>query len=90
VFPVEITKKEHRAIIEYRTTKNPSAETADLVLIPVSRLLVMMIKAGMPLEPIESDVSDAMNVTAAEPLEQPSLVEAEWAAGYGQDGRFRF
>ena len=37
----------------------------------------------MPLEPIESDVSDAMNlnVTAAEPVEQPPLLEAESAAG---------
>ena len=85
MFPVEITKREHGAIVEYRTTKNPSAETANLVVIPVRRLLEMMIKAGMPLEPIESDVSesDAMGVTSAEPLEQALPVEAERAAGYG-------
>ena len=35
----------------------------------------------MPLEAIESDVSDAMNVTAAEPVEQPPPLEAESAAG---------
>jgi hypothetical protein len=39
-------------------------------MIPVRRLLVMMIKAGMSFEPIKSDVSDAMNVSSAEPLEQ--------------------
>ena len=54
-------------------------------MIPVRRLLVMMMKAGMSLEPIKSDVSDAMNVTSTESLEQPSPLEAESAAGYGQD-----
>ena len=39
----------------------------------------------MALEPIESDVSDTMNVTAAEPVEQSPTLEAESAAGYGQD-----
>ena len=29
-----------------------------------------------------------MNVTSAEPLEQPSPLEAESAAGYSQDGIF--
>jgi hypothetical protein len=36
----------------------------------------------MLLEPLESDVSDAMNVTTAEPVEQPPPLEAESAAGY--------
>ena len=40
VYPVKITKREHQAIVEYRTTENPSAETADLAVIPVRRLLV--------------------------------------------------
>ena len=31
----------------------------------------------MALEPIESDVSDTMNVTIAEPVEQPPHLEAE-------------
>ena len=37
----------------------------------------MMIKGGMSLEPIKSDVSDAMNVTSAEPLEPTLPLEAE-------------
>ena len=37
----------------------------------------MMIKGGMSLEPIKSDVSDAMNVTSAEPLEQTLPLKAE-------------
>ena len=55
MFPVEITKGQHKAIKQYRANNNPSAETARQVLIPLNRLLVMMIEAGMPLEPI-SDV----------------------------------
>ena len=37
----------------------------------------MMINGGMSLEPIKSDVSDAMNVTSAEPLEQTLPLKAE-------------
>jgi hypothetical protein len=40
--------------------------------------------------PIKSDVSDAMNVTAAEPLERAPPLQAESAAGYGQDDLLYF
>jgi hypothetical protein len=76
VSPVEITKREHKAVKDYRANNNPSAENARLVTIPLNRLLVMMIKAGMPLEPI-SDVPNTVNVTAAEPIEQPSPLSRE-------------
>jgi hypothetical protein len=66
VFPVEITQEEYEALVEYRAAnKNTSEETTRLVVIPVERLLVTMIKAGMPLELTESDVSDAMNIASA-------------------------
>ena len=65
VFPVEITKREHRAIKDYRSNNNPSAETARLVTTPLHTLLVMLIDAGMPLEAI-FNVSDTMKVATSE------------------------
>jgi hypothetical protein len=91
VFPVEITKREHVAIVAYRTTENRSKEITSLVAVPLWRLMKMLIKAGMPLEPVETDVPDAMNITAAEPLERPPPVQAEKsAAGYSQNGMIYF
>ena len=80
VFPVEVTMGEFRAIQEFRSTKNPSDETSRLASVAVSKLLAMMIGAGMPLKP-KYDVSGAMNVTAAGSLEQRTSVLTESADG---------
>jgi hypothetical protein len=96
VIPVEITQEEHKALVNYRAAaaacKNPSGETARLVVITVEKFLVMMINARMPLEPTEYDVSDAMNVAAAEleQGEQFSPIEEESAGVLGQDDMFIF
>lgn len=81
MFPLEVTKGEYSAIKKYRGAKNPSPDTAHLVVNPVNRLLTMLVNAGMSLEP-KSDVSDAMDVTAAE---QPSPLGAESADEFSQD-----
>ena len=91
MFPVEITQEEWQALVEYRTASlTPSEETTRLATIPVLRLLVMMIEAGMPLEGTETDVSDAMNVAPAQSLEQFLAVEEESAEESGQDDMFYF
>jgi hypothetical protein len=42
MYPAKITKREHQAIVEYRATINPSAETEGQAVIPVTRLLAPM------------------------------------------------
>lgn len=86
MFPVEVTNGEYDAIVLYRADKNPSAKTIRLVVNPVDRLLKMLLNAGMSLE-LKSDVSDAMDVTAAE---QPSPLGAESADEYAQDDMLYF
>jgi hypothetical protein len=66
VFPVEVTKGEHKAIQTFRTNTQHDEETVRHFGNTLNRMLVMMIESGMTLEP-ESDVSGAMDVTA-EPL----------------------
>jgi ribosome assembly protein YihI (activator of Der GTPase) len=91
VFPIEITQEEHKALVEYRAaSKNASEETTRLVTTCIDRLLKIMIKAGMPLEPTESDVSDATKVASVQPLEQFSPVEEESAEEFGQDDIINF
>jgi hypothetical protein len=64
VFPVQVTKAEHRAIQAFRTNTQHDEETVRHVETALNKMLVMMIEAGMTLEP-ESDDSDAMDVTAS-------------------------
>jgi hypothetical protein len=65
VFPVQVSKGEHKALQAFRTNAQHDEETLRHVENTLNRMLEMMIGAGMTLEP-ESDVSgsDAMDVTA--------------------------
>jgi hypothetical protein len=85
VFPVQVTKGEHRAIQAFRTNANPDEETVRHVQNSIRKVLVMMIEGGMILEP-ESDASDVMDVTA----ERPSFLESEGDDEYGPDDMLYF
>lgn len=83
---MQVTNREHQAIQEFRTNAKRDEETVLQVQNCLRKVLVMMIEAGMTLQP-EPDASDEMDVTAESmsvpmaDVGQPSFLETE-----GDDG----